>query len=338
MGYRKKKGIIVDMGENKRQHFVQKAYLENWCFSGNKVWEYRKPSLLHDVSIENIMVERFYNSISATNQYEREFILSFVDNSDDFISRKEISDIYDVAMGIQFFNSVKDKKSIYLNTIDYIVWISSVLEFYEYCPDVVKNDESIKESLLHIRRQLVDEFLGGIERMGFPIIQGIVSGNRVFDHPDYENLIYYCTITLSRTQDNGKRITDVKNPMVDTSKIRAILQFVIGLRLGLVMIAEQSSISVLVNNSSTSFITGSQPCINMYAHPQKEVDKLKLFFPVSPSVALTIGEPNGKRVDEVYLYDSSVIESYNNLIDSFSSCLYSNEKQILQKYFKACVK
>ena len=319
---------------NKAQHFVQKAYLDEWCFSGNKIWELRKPSQLYPVSTFNTMHERYYNAINPTNQVERSFIFSFIDDTNDFVSRKKINNIFDIITGNAIFNTLKDNRSIYLNTIDFLVWISNVLEYYESCPDIIKNNNEIQESLIYMKRQLVDEFLGGIEKMGHPIISGIISGNRIIESADYENLIYYCCIAFARTQDSGKRITVVNSTLVDLTKIRAILQFVIGLRLGHEMIARHSSLTILINKSDIPFITGSQPCVNMFANPMEEAYKMQLYLPISPIIALLIDESKEKKVGEICIDDSSVIDIYNNKIDSFSSSLFSNEKQILQKYIK----
>ena len=52
---------------------------------------------------------------------------------------------------------------------------------------------------------------------------------------------------------------------------------------------------VLINNTTdTEFITGDQPTINLDAYDGKPPEKITLYYPLSPSLALILTETDGR--------------------------------------------
>lgn len=95
-------------------------------------------------------------------------------------------------------------------------------------------------------------------------------------------------------------------------------------------------IILLKNISSIPFITGDQPIINI--HPinkeNQEVSELELYFPISPNLAILLSKKSEYSEYNQKNINQSEVETYNKfVIDSFHEQVYSNSKEILEKYF-----
>ena len=100
-----------------------------------------------------------------------------------------------------------------------------------------------------------------------------------------------------------------------------------------VLYNKNAHLTILINNTGIPFITSDQPVINIKANYQKleeETKELLLYYPISPSIAITLNDENS--VNKMELSEIEV-EEYNCLIrDSSYELLIANNKSVLEKY------
>jgi hypothetical protein len=117
----------------------------------------------------------------------------------------------------------------------------------------------------------------------------------------YENAqhcISFCNCIAAqhmRTRNlKEKTIARLKDRMgLDISRVWDILVLIFGFNIGCALFLERKGRPLIIvrNDSGVSFITGDQPVINLYGDGESSPESLSFYYPVSPRLALYLGEP-----------------------------------------------
>jgi hypothetical protein len=95
----------------------------------------------------------------------------------------------------------------------------------------------------------------------------------------------YATHQFFRTPKLREIVSQLDNPIpgLDLNRTWLIESHIFATNLGARIYVERYKFTFLNNQTSVPFITGDQPVINLNTHEDKE---LKLYYPLTPSVAL----------------------------------------------------
>ena len=321
----------------KRQHYVQRKYLEAWTNHRGLLFQLFKPSRIVELKPDNAQVSNFFYKFNSINEVEKKFLLSFIpeEATGHFISRKQCNSIEDVLTVMKELPSAISKSNNYfLYSIDLLLWVATVLEFIETWPDEVKNNDDYKSIVRFIETQSIEKLLCGIEELGVPVIEKINDSNlnlASVSEEEKENLIRYIVMSYVRSKDMADRVVQKKNPMIRIERIRSLLQYILGIDLGQTLIHRNSNVIVYKNTSSLSFITGSQPVVNMCYDGKSEAKGFLLFCPLNPTTGVLIGSKEDGSIEIDFNLRSEDVSMFNNKINELSSVLISpNRDNLLQ--------
>jgi hypothetical protein len=81
---------------------------------------------------------------------------------------------------------------------------------------------------------------------------------------------------------------------LDISRIWDILALTYAFNIGCSLFLERKrrDLILICNDSVVPFITGDQPVVNLHGDGETGPDKLSMYYPISPRLALYLGEPN----------------------------------------------
>ena len=93
---------------------------------------------------------------------------------------------------------------------------------------------------------------------------------------------------------------------------------------------------LLENQSGVPFITGDQPVLNTHATniaPGEMVEKLELYYPLSPRLALLLTKEREEVEGEILVVGPSVVQEYNwHVFKSARNEVYADAKDVLDGY------
>ena len=110
--------------------------------------------------------------------------------------------------------------------------------------------------------------------------------------------------------------------------------------------AKKACITLLVNETTTPFITSDQPLINLKAdheNPQQlqklqpcEVKELLFYYPLSPRIAITIDADNSsEQINTINLQTKDVEEYNDKMVKASHEIIFANGKDILEKIIES---
>lgn len=322
----------------KRQHYVQREYLKAWTNHKGLLFQLFKPSKIIELNPDNAQVANYFYKFNSINEVEKEFLLSFIpeEATRHFISKKQCNSIEDILNIMQKLPSAISKSNNYfLYSIDLLLWMASVLGYIEKMPDEVKNNDDYKSIVRFIETQSIEKLLCGIEELGIPVIKKIIDPNlniSSVSEEEKENLVRYIVMSYVRSKDMADRVVQKDYPMIRIERIRSLLQYILGIDLGQTLIFKKSNVIVYKNTSSLSFITGSQPVVNMYYDGKSEPKGFLLFCPLNPTTGVLIGSKENGRIDIDFSLKREDVSMFNDKINELSSVLISPNKDVLLRF------
>jgi hypothetical protein len=145
--------------------------------------------------------------------------------------------------------------------------------------------------------------------------------------------INFATHQFFRTPKLREIVSQLDNPIpgLDLNRTWLIESHIFATNLGARIYVERNTykFTFLNNQTSVPFITGDQPVINLNTHEDKE---LKLYYPLTPSVALIFAKDKAASCKTVRQPSSIEVEFYNQQMYSNSvDQIYSNDRGYLEK-------
>lgn len=327
-----------------RQHQVQQKYLEGWCDANKKLWIYRKEDHhLFNTSTINVLLRKAYYKIKPINEQEKKFLLDWIGEPtiSNFVSKTSIRTPEDIINTIPkilaAWGKVQNQEiDLFLHSIDLLIFYAESIGLMENLqkPSEKKFEEEFEEAqkfLSNISMQCIESYYCGIEEAGMPVMLNILAG-RDISLDDMRDLMSYLCVQYFRTSEMGQIIEGNPFPQVDMSNIRPILQFYLGLKLSDSMNTRKSDFILIENNTSTNFLTGSQPIINILAVPNQKTNELQFYYPISPNRALLVFPNGSKQYSKQSIFDVSIVDEYNKKMISSSETLVSKEKGDSEQY------
>jgi hypothetical protein len=281
----------------KNQHYVWRHYLKPWM-SNNKIWCARDSSPFN-INPEKIAKEDYFYSADQLNSSEKMLI--------EFLIKM-------IGQGGQFL----------LNSI-YQMYITS-----SYASE-------------QIRKNTIEKYHGMVERSAISILEKIYSGDLGFWNQEEERIRFsgFIGLQYTRTKKTIERLTIALNNLksyqeypkdANPKKIAKVLSLLIGEKIGN-WLYSSSQPKLLVNNSETGFITSDQPVCNLLAEPSDysiSPKEVKLYFPISPKIALIFENKN--ETEKTNNYDFDLLNRF--ILKSSREYVFSHSKQLLSRYKK----
>lgn len=161
------------------------------------------------------------------------------------------------------------------------------------------NDLSLVDDLLDTHNtNAVDNQHTVIEGTFAPLLARSLGGDFSW-YENSEDCIVFCNFVGAqhmRTRGVKERtISRLKERMgLDVSRIWDILALIFGFNVGCSLFLERKRRRLIAvrNDTGVPFITGDQPVTNLHGNGETPPETLSLYYPISPLLALYLGEPN----------------------------------------------
>ncbi|MCP4267927.1 MAG: DUF4238 domain-containing protein [Candidatus Brocadiaceae bacterium] len=282
----------------KNQHYVWRHYLKPWMTNG-KIWCIRDSAPFF-INPEKIAKEDYFYSADKLNKSEKMILEPLIS-----------------AMGQGgevFFNSI------------YSMYVSS-----SHSSDFVKNNT-------------IEDYHGKIEKSVMSILEQIYSDDLSFwkNQNQRVNFSSFVGIQYTRTKKVIERTSEGINNLkqhpsypidADPKKISKVLSLFTGEKIGNWLYTETQP-KIIKNNSDEGFLTSDQPVFNLLAESNNNFgtpEKVKLYFPVTPKLALVFEDKN--EITSNKKYEADKLNRF--VIKSSREFVFSETRELLLYYKKA---
>ena len=321
------------MQENKKRnhHYVFQRYLKNWVNTNEKLWCLRDGKVFN-VKTNNIAFEKDFYRVQPLNQKEIEFIKLFFCKYD-LPFRKAVDEF------IKLYTSLDTYESVFLDLLKLLP---------KNCPEADEATVEINNMLDVARNNLIEDTFAEFEGEAVKWFNALYDENVSFieistdDREKFINFVcmqYYKTLsmrnnTLIVLKEAETSFVNEQFPKgcIKAENLVFPILWIIAARCADALL--KSPITLMVNNSSTTFITSDQPVVNLiadYKNLKAEVSDLIFYYPISPNIAVLINDHSGKT--RIELKTDEDVKKYNDAIKSASNkMIFSNSKKILEEY------
>lgn len=157
---------------------------------------------------------------------------------------------------------------------------------------------------------------------------------------DYVDFSLFLSMQYFRTQKIKHDVLSglsEKLPTINLEAVWGVLKHIFATNLSYELFVHKDTMRpiLLRNQNATELITGDQPVINTFASgtPTKQlVDKLELYYPVSPTLAVLItSQPEFDGRTIVSLSETDVAKYNNHIIQNSHEQLYAFSEQALKE-------
>ena len=306
----------------KKQHYVWKHYLSAWTTNNSLACLLKKENKIITVNTDKVASKKFFYELSyLTKKEEQIFNYMFIDNYSD---------------------QSKKLNEHWLHTSQAVFELE---KFFQNLPDSTWKQESLKE--IEIRKKnLVENLFASIEGNAVENLKQLRDGDISFfekekDKVDFCIFVACQYFRTKRMQDlvvgalNDKNKQHEQLADVNWDAIIKMGRLVMMTNIGLVLYSNYRCV-MLENNTSTPFITGDQPTVNMDAemyHMTNGVSPktLTIYYPVSPTKAILLTED--KTIATHIKVSENDVERYNNKIAITSNeQLYATSVNCLKRF------
>ena len=313
-------------------HYVFQAYLKHWTNEkDNKLWCLREKDIF-PVTPRNIAFEKDLYRVLPLNNKEIEFIKLFFSKH-----------------GSAFNKGVDDFLTLYTSLDTYEkVFIGLRSLFPNDCPEAEEAMDDINNMLDIARNNLTEDTFAEFEGEATTWLNILCEENISYFHSsndERERLINFICMQYFRTVKIRNNILLVLkqaekifiNDQFPKGCLRAEnlvfpMLWIISARCADALL--KAPLSIIINKTSTAFITSDQPVINIkadYNDLSSEPSDLVLYYPISPLVAVLINDHNGEI--RVELNSERDVEQYNDLIKkACNKMIFSDSLAVLEKY------
>jgi len=302
----------MHLEKKKKQHYVWRKYLKKWsekdsihCLMGQKVF---------NTGLMNVGQERYFYKLKELTSSEIKFLKLFINQSDRPLLRQ-------LNHGwIDFFNQVHELRK---KLDDHQ---TSHPELDKYFDVLICNFE--------------EDYHCSIESKGDEFLERLYKHDLSF-YSDDEKLISflnYLCVQYFRTQRIAANISRNLNGFkgLNIEAMWSVLRHVCATNVGLSLYEERSlfSLVILENHTSTPFITGDQPVINIYAiglQDEEIPEELELYYPLTPQSALLLTKNDKYKAHSVQAISEEDVLFFNKgIYDQSERQVYSACPKLLE--------
>lgn len=147
-------------------------------------------------------------------------------------------------------------------------------------------------------------------------------------------LHYICTQYMRTKGIKEKTIqANINANLPDLTPMWNMMIHMFAVNIGWTLFAERQKrkLVIIENNTSTPFITGDQPAINIKAKETKQQDEFSIYYPISPNLALILCEANqDPTYPEHGISALQVSELNQRIVKASYKQIFSNSKEYLE--------
>jgi hypothetical protein len=266
--------------KKKRHHHVWQRYLKPWTTGS---------------SIRCLMGGRIFPTGTTKVAVERHFYrLHNLNDEDLALIKTQIID-----QGHPYARSLHE---------DFARAITAPMRFVEQNRSRLRNLDKIDAHLDLYMSNVLENHHMHIETSFFPMLEKLGNGDLSFYADPNECIpsLRFLTTQYMRTKGVMVRSIDLvlANNGIDLTRIWNVISFMLATNVGAGLFAERErrTLALIHNHTDLEFITGDQPVINLHADRPHEVEKLSLYYPLGPQMALLLTE-----VDETPFYATDTL-------------------------------
>ena len=297
-------------------HHVWADYLKNWSENGRDVWCSTSNKNVHCTSVVGIFRTYDFYKVQPLNEQDISFIKHVIGQCSDEKIRQHYEKFLHDCVLIQILHE-------------------------RYSNNLICDDEyeHLYEKYTH---NLLEDTHGAIERKSKQILIELKNDDisSFSDTKKRVALMYFLGHQLTRTKSLKNKIEQSDLFLSNIKNNWWILSYIMGSNVGTSLIHNYNNATevLLVNDSSTPFITGDQPVINI--HPSVNRDGfeppqyLDLYFPVSPTRAILISESQSFKSGIASIDDSFAQELNQRIAEQSNVEIVGCSKQIVKDSLK----
>jgi hypothetical protein len=229
-------------------------------------------------------------------------------------------------------------------------WLDFFKFPYEFGDKLKKqfpNMDSLHNLLEVQPHNLGEELQGHIEKDGARFLESLLKqdANFYLNEEDRMSFMLYLSVQYMRTLKIESNLLEMTKKLskINVKKIWPVLRIIYSTNIGWSLSADPKRFKLvfLKNESDLNFVTADQPVINTYAakSPNIEVEKLEMYYPLSPSLALLITDKKSHQ-NQTSIKELSIdeVNQFNKLIIDYShEQVFSNDKETLQIYVREAI-
>lgn len=307
----------------RRQHYVNRKYLTSWNIKKGKDLvrvQFKDHRGIKEINPKNINVANWFYEIFPITNYEMEYILSFFDENtkNKFVcSKVDYTSPLSVSCAM-----VTIKNATYPHPV--LSLFDSLLFGCRFMNEVSLNAlETMKEQ----NKTVLEEFHCLVESIGYPFLEKVlISDVKSITDDDINNFIQFAMVQYMRTMVMKKRISNSIPPTCDFDHVWPLLHFSIAFNTALSILNCITDVIIIDNKTSTRFITGDQPIVNLAVEYGNIPEELILYYPLSPEFAVKIIPHIHEKVNSTAVFNKTTVmmtdfddvKVLNNAIDNIS--------------------
>lgn len=308
-----------------KHHYVWQKYLKSWCNNELEIYHNTKRGKIIPTSTKGLVVEDFFYKIQPINQTQIDSIIKF-----------------------SLLCGEKNRR-LHESILSNIIAIKKFSDIYKKSNIKDKDADILLEAIMC---NFIENHHTKIESNALPIINELILEKiEIFKNKDYiENYISYISEQFTRTKkaredliksiSSSSHIVDDQLDRENKINISLILSIILAENIKSYLIENISKykISMLINETSTSFITSDQPVINIKYfkdYGNFSDDEINLYHPISPKIAIMISPKNSCYHIEKIKINLELADTLNKLISKNANMqIFGNSEISIQPYIK----
>ena len=265
----------------KRQHYVFQGYLKAWSNSNQLFLFDKSESKIRKVDPKSILFKKFFYEIKPISENAK----IFLDKLFDILKTHPLNKI-------QISETIELTQKTIISSLEYSSNNANKI-----------NDQSLKKSIID-SKNLIEDFYQKYEQIGAKLLQNLKNGDCDFCYKrgdELKDFLLFLSIQHMRTLK--KRICTIKmveqickkiliQPQLNKDDIEVVafyIQLIFSNLLATYFKPESTQIAIIRNNSSLPFFTSDQPIFSLEKNDSQN-DDWTYFYPISPTVAITVNK------------------------------------------------
>jgi hypothetical protein len=178
----------------------------------------------------------------------------------------------------------------------FLAKITAPITIFERLRMLLTTTAAVDAELDHYKTNALEEFHAGIESSFTPLLDRICAGDISFYDNDNDciTFVHFICVQYMRTKAIRERTLKLNKEakLQDLTPIWNLLTYMFAVNIGCSLYLERKRRRLVLvrNDTSVAFITGDQPATNLLADGQVGPEKLSIYYPISPTLALILSE------------------------------------------------
>jgi len=298
--------------KKRRQHHVWQHYLRSWATDGY-IWCLRDKTIFRPNTL-NVAVERDFYKLRPISAHEKQIIETVIIKPAHPVAQEHHKTLLNNLMKPVFFF---EQLQAHMSAVDF--------------------EPELDKYLTNI----IEDYHTGIEIEFIPILERLLKSDSAFYSEENTSILFFHFLSMQhmRTKNIKERTCQLllRYHQIDFSGIWNVVVLMLAFNIGMSLFGDRHSrrLSILTNKTQTPFITGDQPTINLVADGTRPPDELRLYYPLSPTLALLLTEPHAEPAfSDGQLSEDNVSYLNGRIKDASRDQIFGVSEQSLLPYSK----